>query len=82
MVKNKEEILAELNTVFRDVFDDERLIVSADTKAADIDDWDSLSHVRLALAIQKQFAVRFTTDEIISWMDVKSILISIVNHLS
>ncbi|MDD2960348.1 MAG: acyl carrier protein [Lachnospiraceae bacterium] len=60
----KEQILAEVQEIFRDVFDDENLVISEDTSAADIDDWDSLSHIRLVVAIEKKFDIKFAFGEL------------------
>ncbi len=67
---SKEEIYTRLQSVFRDVFDNDTLTIHADTTAADIDDWDSLSHVGLIVAIEQAFGVRFTSREILSWTRV------------
>ena len=58
------EIIDTLIPIFRNVFDDEDLIISESTKADDIDEWDSLAHIRLVISIEKVFELRFTTDEI------------------
>lgn len=50
--------------IFRDVFDDDELIIDATTKAENIDEWDSLAHIRLIVSIEKDFNLSFTTDEI------------------
>ncbi len=60
----KKQILAEVQELFRDVFDDENLVISEDTSAADIDDWDSLSHIRLVVAIEKKFDIKFAFGEL------------------
>jgi acyl carrier protein len=60
----KEDVLTKLTSIFRDVFDDESLIITDETTASDIEDWDSLSHIDLIAAIEKQFAIKFTTREI------------------
>lgn len=59
-----------LQDIFRDVFDDEGLTIGEETTAADIEDWDSLSHMQLIAEIEKRFGVRFTTDEIRSAKNV------------
>ncbi|MFM9937886.1 MAG: acyl carrier protein [Hyphomicrobiaceae bacterium] len=46
-----------LQAVFRDVFDDDSLVISDATTAKDIEGWDSLSHVTLVLAVQRKFGV-------------------------
>ncbi|MDE2580774.1 MAG: acyl carrier protein [Rhodospirillales bacterium] len=56
--------LSALIEVFRDVFDDDTLVVNAATTANDIPDWDSQTHVHLVLAAEERFGVRFRTAEI------------------
>ena len=58
------EIYAKLTEIFRDVFDDEELTPTAETNADDVEEWDSLSHIRLMLSVEKAFGVRFSTVEL------------------
>ena len=53
-----------LTDVFRDVFDDDDLVISADTTADDVDGWDSLAHIRLMLNVERAFKIKLTTSEI------------------
>lgn len=55
----KDEIYRRLNSVFRDVFDDDTLEVSEATTSDDIDDWDSLAQISLIAAIESEFGIRF-----------------------
>ncbi|MDD3412975.1 MAG: acyl carrier protein [Lachnospiraceae bacterium] len=59
-----------LQEVFRDVFDDEEIIIDADTTADTIDAWDSLTHVQLIVAVEKEFSVKFSTVEIMKMKNV------------
>ncbi len=68
------ETLARLNEVFQDVFEDEELSVQAETSAKDIDDWDSLMHVNLILAVESAFDVRFTSTEVAGLKDAGELL--------
>lgn len=56
------EIYEKLNTVFRDVFDDD-LTITPELTADDVDGWDSLAHIRLILSIQKAFGIKFSPVE-------------------
>ena len=58
------DIFDKLIPIFRNVFDDDELVINETTKAEDIDEWDSLAHIRLMISIEKVFELRFTTDEI------------------
>ena len=53
-----------MQDVFRDVFDDDELVIQDETTAADVDGWDSLMHINLIIAVEKRFGVKFATAEI------------------
>lgn len=53
-----------LQKVFREVFDDDTIEIRPDMTAADIEDWDSLAHVELVVAVEKEFNIKFATQEI------------------
>ncbi|MDA7544117.1 acyl carrier protein [Alphaproteobacteria bacterium] len=57
-------IIKSLEVIFRDVFDDEDLLIYPDSTANDIDGWDSLAHIRLILEIEKRFSLHFKASEI------------------
>ena len=61
---NREEVNAKLTEVFRDVFDDEEIVLSDSTTADDIEAWDSLEHISLIAAVEKAFKMRFTMREV------------------
>ena len=63
-------IIEQLIPVFRDVLDDDELVINEITTAQDVEGWDSLSHIRLMLSIEKKFKLRFTAAEISSFKDV------------
>ena len=58
------EIYERLNEVFREVFDDDSIVVDRKTTADDIDDWDSLEHITLMAAVEKEFHLRFKMGEV------------------
>jgi acyl carrier protein len=58
------EIFAALTKVFRDVFDDESITPRDDMTAADVEGWDSLSHIRLVVPVEEELGLRFETKEI------------------
>lgn len=64
------EILASVQEIFRDVLDNEEIVLTPDTTADDIEEWDSLSHIQLIVAIEKSFKIKFTSKEILSWNNV------------
>jgi acyl carrier protein len=58
------QIYSRLARVFNEVFDDETIEVTPQLKAKDVDGWDSLTHIRLILSVEKAFKIRLTTSEI------------------
>ncbi|MCR5721674.1 MAG: acyl carrier protein [Lachnospiraceae bacterium] len=60
----REEAYSKLNEVFRDVFDDESIEVNDATTANDIEDWDSLEHINLVVAVEKCFGIKFNMGEV------------------
>ena len=62
--------LERMKAVFRDVFDDEDLVVQPETTAADVEAWDSLTHINLIVATEREFKVKFTTAEVTSLKNV------------
>jgi acyl carrier protein len=53
-----------LNSIFQEVFDDPQLTVTPATSSDDLAEWDSVAQVKLVLAIEEAFAVRFTSDDV------------------
>ena len=64
------EIYERLNEVFQDVFDDDSLTVNQNTTAADIEDWDSLSHITLMAAVEDEFRMKFSMKEVVEMKNV------------
>jgi len=59
----REDIFDRLNTVFQDTFDDPEIRIFDAMTAADLDEWDSLQHVVLVLAVEREFSVRLNPAE-------------------
>ena len=76
---SQEEIYQRLNKVFQDVFDDETITVKAETTANDIEDWDSLEHINLMVAIEKEFGFKFNMNEVTSMKNVGE-MVSIIQE--
>lgn len=60
----REEVLEKVNDVFCEVFDDNNIVVTGETTAADIEGWDSLRHITLIEEIEDAFDIRFTMKEV------------------
>ena len=67
---SNDEVMTKLTGVFRTVFGDDQLNLSRATTAQDVDGWDSLMHINLIVAVEREFKVRFTTREITGLKDI------------
>ncbi|MEA3174694.1 MAG: acyl carrier protein [Gammaproteobacteria bacterium] len=67
-------IYERLSNIFHDIFDDDSIVVIPTLSARDVDGWDSLTHIRLLLTIEKSFKVRFTTTEINNLENVQGLV--------
>lgn len=66
----RNQILAEVQEIFRDTLDNEEITLTDATTANDVEEWDSLTHIQLIVAIEKHFKLKFTSKEILSWQNV------------
>jgi acyl carrier protein len=57
------EIYEKLNDVFEEVFDDD-ISLQPELTADQVDGWDSISHIRLILSVQRRFSISFSASEI------------------
>ena len=64
-----QEINEKLNGVFSDVFD-EKIVVTPQTTASDIEDWDSLTHITLISEVEDAFNVKFSMKEVMGMQNV------------
>jgi acyl carrier protein len=74
-------ITEKLTQVFREVFDDDTLVLTDKMTADDVDAWDSLSHVNLMIAIEIAFGIEFKQNEIQSFANVGELRQSIEEKL-
>ena len=56
--------------MFRDELELDDLVLTDETTADDVEEWDSLTHVQIVVALEKAFALKFTSREILSWDNV------------
>lgn len=67
---SREQIFEQINEVFREVFDDETIMVGESTTADDIEDWDSLEHINLIAAVEECFGIKFTMGQVVTMKNV------------
>jgi acyl carrier protein len=79
---DRSDILKKVNEIFQDVLDDDSIQMNDGTTAADVEGWDSLSHIQLVVAVEKAFKIKFTSLEIMSWKNVGEMITSIEKKLA
>ncbi len=67
---DRNDILAKVQDILREELEVEDLVLSDETTADDVEEWDSLTHVQLVVALEKAFGIKFTSREILSWDNV------------
>lgn len=68
------DIQNDVQEIFRDIFDDDALVITRETSAKDIEDWDSIAQMNLVVAIEKHFHMHFKVEEIASLKNVGEML--------
>lgn len=78
---NKNEILEKVTEICRDVFEDEKLVITEGTCAADVEKWDSLTHLNMISDLEDEFGISFTLDEVMSSRNMGELLNALIRHL-
>jgi acyl carrier protein len=61
---DRADVVNRLTRVFQDTFDNDSIVLADTTTANDIDEWDSLSHIMLVLAVEQEFGLRLGAAEV------------------
>lgn len=75
-----DDIYARLTPIFREVFDDDALVVHPGLTAHDVPEWDSMTHIRLVLTTEKAFGTRFAASEVAGLENVGEFVSLIKRH--
>ena len=78
---NRNKIFEELTDVFRTVFDDDDIVINEETTANDIEEWDSFEHVRLIVAVENCFNIKFNMVEMSKFKNVGEMVDTIEKRL-
>ena len=78
---NREEVYNKLSGVFKDVFDDESLVINDNTTSSDVEGWDSLEHINLIVSIEKEFGIKFNMSEVTSMHNVGEMVDIIISRI-
>lgn len=70
----RDEIFVIVQDIFRDIFDEDYLAISDTTNADEIEDWDSLNHINLVSAIEKEFKIKFALGELVTLKNVGAMI--------
>jgi acyl carrier protein len=70
-----------LQEIFRDLFDDDNIVLTDKTSAQDIAGWDSLTNVKLIVRVERAFKIRFGTGELVEIQNVGELLALITRKL-
>src|SRR5882724_9884058 len=70
----RDQIVSQAQVIFREVLDSPQLVLTDDLTASKVKGWDSLNHVTLVMTLEEQFAVKFTTREVMGWRNVGQML--------
>lgn len=68
------EILERVTDIFREVFDDDDIVLTDETTSADIEDWDSLTHITLISEIEDEFDFKFSMKDVLGMKNVGEML--------
>ena len=71
---DKEQLMSEVQEIFRDNFDDDSLVLTRETNAQDIEDWDSLEQINLLTAIEKKYGLKFNLNDVRSLKNVGDLI--------
>ena len=70
----RSEILAKVEEIFREELELDNLVLTDETTADDVEEWDSLSHVQLVAAMEEAFGIEFKSREILSWENIGDLI--------
>ena len=79
---DKSLLLLDIQSIMRDVLDEESIVLDETTTANDVEGWDSLTHIQLIVAIEKHFKIKFSSKEILSWKNIGEMLEAVFSKLN
>ena len=73
-MRDRDALISKAQEIFREVLDAPELALRDDMVAQDVENWDSLNHITLVIALEEEFDVKFTTREVMGWKNVGEML--------
>ena len=77
----KKDILKQINKIFIDILEDDSIVLTEKTSAADIAAWDSLNHIQIITAVEKFYNIRFELDDLLNFESVGDLCKGVQNRL-
>ena len=77
----REELFDGVQDIFRDIFDEDDMVIEDKTNSDDVEEWDSLNHINLVSTIEKEFKIKFDLKELSTLNNVGSIIDSALEKL-
>lgn len=77
---NSDSVYERLNRIFRDVLDDDAIVLQAETTAADVEGWDSMVNVQLMLGVEQEFGVHLSAGQMQALHNVGDLVTAIVRR--
>ena len=74
------DTLKEIQSILRDIFDNEDLVISEETVAADVEGWDSFAQMQIITGIEMSFGIQFSTDEMTEFKNVGDMVKAVEKH--
>jgi len=78
----REQILEKVTDIFKDIIDNDDIVLTDDTVAADVEDWDSLNHMQIIAGIEKTFRFKFSSTEIYQFKNVGGLIDAIATRVN
>ena len=77
----RNQVLIQIQEIFREVLDDNDIILTEEIASNDIEEWDSLTHIMLIVDLEKKFKIKFSSNEILVWKNIGEMIDSIISKL-
>jgi len=77
---NKNEVFCIVQNIFKNIFNDNDMVITYSTNSDELENWDSLNHINLMGAIEKEFNIKFALGELIELKNVEAIVNLLINE--
>jgi acyl carrier protein len=78
---DRTEVLEKVNEIARDVFENDEVVLTDESTANDVEEWDSLTHLSLISDIEEEFKINFTLREISGFNNVGELIDALIRHI-